>query len=101
MGAVFESKDLSRKPRKKVIHDSIKDIDPEAKDTPEDNWIINSYWLFTPVLSDNICMYMFMCHSTKSNHIYFYQVLNLTVEQPMNVKYCRHNEWGILGGVYR
>ena len=32
MGSVFEPKNLSKKPRKKIYHDSVKDILP---DTPE------------------------------------------------------------------
>ncbi len=57
MGAVFEPKDISRKPRKKVTHDSIKDIVPETNYTQEDKWIwANSlivYLLLTIVKKHN------------------------------------------------
>lgn len=72
MGAVFEPKDLSKKPRKKVTYDSIKDIVPGTNDTPEDNWFIKlTHWLFTLyILSDNICMCMYGPLSLSQSHIF-------------------------------
>jgi hypothetical protein len=36
MGSVFEPKDLSKKPRKKISHDSVKDILPDTPDNLEE-----------------------------------------------------------------
>lgn len=36
MGAVFRPKKLSKKPRKKIAHDSIKDILPDTSDSSEE-----------------------------------------------------------------
>ncbi len=40
MGSVFEPKNLSKKPRKKIYHDSIKDILPDTPENLEENKII-------------------------------------------------------------
>jgi hypothetical protein len=36
MGSVFEPKNLSKKPRKKISHDSVKDILPDTLETSEE-----------------------------------------------------------------